>query len=254
MRQSQLKRARPLADPWPERHLIEVSMLQTVLVVDPSIVARALLVRMMKPHCDLAVAASGTEDAQRVLRTYSDLSLIILESGEQGLELLEHLRALETRPATLVIASHPTAQDETQALLLGAIGYLPKPISLKAILRALRGSERAMVPTLPRARSQPLAHVVVVDPDSKVPQVIWDIHDMSASGALITSHMPLPPGTQLQLLLQIGEEEIPLEAEVVRPQEPAWDHVPGVGVSFRFAEDSQRRRLEDFLSDKYEEP
>jgi hypothetical protein len=75
---------------------------------------------------------------------------------------------------------------------------------------------------------------------------------MSASGALISSHMPFPAGTRLQLRLQLEDDVVPVEVEVVRAQEPGWGLVPGIGVVFHFDDDRQQEILERFIESKNE--
>ena len=134
----------------------------------------------------------------------------------------------------------------------GATGYLAKPVSLREILRALRGFERSFTPALPRVKTDAVAQVVVVDPQTKIEEIAWDVWDMSASGALVSSHAPIPSGTRLQLRLRLGDEVVPVEAEVVRAQEPSWGLVTGVGVVFHFDDERQKEALERFVESQRE--
>jgi len=229
--------------------------LKTVLIVDASPVARPLLGRLLKAYCTEILELSSTEEAKLALSRHESVSLVMVDAKVEGggLALLEHIAGFAAeQPPVIVLTSHPNLDEETRASLLGAIGYLAKPVSLREILRTLRGFERPFAPALPRVRAEAVAQAVVVDPQTKIEEVSWDIWDMSASGALVSSHAPIPAGTRLQLRLQLGDEVVPVEAEVVRAQEPSWGLVPGVGVVFHFDDDRQREILERFIESKSE--
>lgn len=229
--------------------------LNTVLIVDGSPVARSLLARLLRGYSREIVELGSTEEAKLALSRHPNVSLVMVDTrvGGNGLELLEHIaRSAALRPPVIVLTSRPDLEEETRASLLGAIGYLAKPVSLREILRALRGFERSFTPALPRVRTDAVAQVVVVDPQTKIEEIAWDVWDMSVSGALISSHAPIPAGTRLQLRLQLGDEVIPVEAEVVRAQEPSWGLVPGVGVVFHFDDERQQEALERFIESQQE--
>jgi CheY-like chemotaxis protein len=229
--------------------------LKTVLVVDGSPVARSLLAHLLKPYCCKVVELSSVEEAKVALSGHESVSLVIVDARVEGggLALLEHITGFAAeRPLVIFLTSRPSLDEETQASLLGAIGYLVKPVSLREILRTLRGFEGPFTRALPRVRTAPIARAVVIDPETKTEQIAWDIWDMSASGALVSSHVPIPAGTRLQLRLQLEDDVVPVEAEVVRAQEPSWGLVPGIGVAFHFEDERRRKTLERFVEGKDE--
>jgi len=229
--------------------------LKTILIVDGSSVARPLLARLLTGYCREAVELSSAEEAKVALSRQKNVSLVIVDAEMEGggLALLEHIAGFTAeRPLVILLTSQPNLDEETRASLLGAVGYLAKPVSLHEILRALRGSERPFDRALPRVRTAPVARAVVVDPETKVEQITWDIWDMSASGALVSSHAAIPAGTRLQLSLQLEDEMVPVEVEVVRAQEPTWGLVPGVGVVFHFDDERRRETIERFIDSKGE--
>lgn len=229
--------------------------LDTVLIVDGSPVARSLLARLLRGYSREVVELCSTQEAKLALSHHPDVSLVVVDTqvDGNGMELLEHIaRSAAERPPVIVLSSRPNLEEETRATLLGAIGYIAKPVSLRRILRALRGFERSFIPALPRVKSEAIAQVAVVDPQTKLEEIAWDVWDMSLSGALVSSHAPIPAGTRLQLRLRLDDETVPIEAEVVRAQEPSWGLVPGVGVVFHFDDDRQREALERFIESKEE--
>jgi CheY-like chemotaxis protein len=229
--------------------------LKTILIVDGSPVARLLLGRLLKGYCSEIVELSSAEQAKVALSRHETVSLVIVDAKVDGggLALLEHIAGFAAeRPLVILLTSHPDLEEETRASLLGAIGYLAKPVSLHEILRALRGFEGPFDRALPRLRTAPVARAVVIDPETKTEQITWDIWDMSASGALVSSHASIPAGTRLQLRLQIDDDVVPVEVEVVRAQEPTWGLVPGIGVVFHFDDERRREILESFIASKDE--
>jgi CheY-like chemotaxis protein len=229
--------------------------LKTALVVDGSPVARSLLAHLLKPYCGEIIELGSAEEAKVALSRHESVSLVIVDAevDGDGLALLEYIAGFAAeRPPVILLTAHPDLDEETRASLLGAIGYLAKPVSLQEILRTLRGFEGPLTAALPRVRTAPVARAVVIDPETKTEQIAWDIWDMSASGALISSHMPVPAGTRLQLRLELGDDVIPVEVEVVRAQEPSWGLVPGIGVAFHFDDERRREILERFVASKDE--
>jgi len=229
--------------------------LKTVLVVDSSPVARSLLAHLLTAYCCEVVELSSAEEAKIALSRHESVSLVILDAKVDGggLVLLEHIASFAAEPPPVILLTpHPSLDEETQASVLGAIGYLPKPVSLSEILRTLRGSEAPFTRALPRVRMAPVARAVVIDPETKTEQIAWEIWDLSASGALISSHVPIPAGTRLQLRLQLEDDVVPVEAEVVRAQEPSWGLVPGIGVALHFDDERQREILARFVESKNE--
>jgi CheY-like chemotaxis protein len=229
--------------------------LKTVLVADGSPVARSLLAHLLRAYCREIVDLSSAEEAKVALSRRERVSLVIVDAELDGggLALLEHIAGFAAeRPLVLFLTSHPSLDEETRASLLGAIGYLVKPVSLREILRTLRGFEGPFTRASPRLGMAPVARAVVIDPETKTEQITWDIWDMSASGALVSSHAPIPAGTTLQLRLQLENDVVPVEVEVVRGQEPSWGLVPGIGVVFHFDDERRREILERFVEGKDE--
>ena len=229
---------------------VDLDELGTVLVVDSSPVGRALVARLLRPYARRTIEVGSAAEARERLSS-PDLSLVTIDvSDDRSFSLLEYISGLEEKPSMLVVTANPTVEEEARVSLLGAIAYVEKPVSLREILRALRFTEVSFKPARKRAYTEPLARVVVIDPDTKVAQVTWDVWDLSSSGALIGCQCFLPVGTRLQLLLVLDEEEVPIDAEVIRTQEPTWGLVSGAGAVFHYHSEAGRLSVERFVSDK----
>jgi two-component system NtrC family response regulator len=86
----------------------------------------------------LAIAAAGEIDA---------ILLDLRMSGVDGLEVLRRLRDTANPPAVTVLTAHATAANTIEAIRLGAVDHLTKPISQDDLRRAL---EAMLAPRLSR--------------------------------------------------------------------------------------------------------
>jgi CheY-like chemotaxis protein len=216
--------------------------LDQVLVVDGSRFVRDLLTRLMKRHSNATHATGDCRDARQRISGNPDISLVICDleaPGGGGFELLEFVAGLPTRrPRVLLVGRRFDATDRARARSLGAIGCVTRPVSFRAIARAVAASgPRPFSEIAPRRYASPPARAQLLDPDALQrgephQQISWALHDLSSTGALIDTRGPIPVGTPLRVALCVGEERLQLDCEVVRVQEPAWETLPGVGVRF----------------------
>jgi Tfp pilus assembly protein PilZ len=71
----------------------------------------------------------------------------------------------------------------------------------------------------------------------------WEIDDLSVGGAFLETRGPLAVGRELELALLVDDSRFRVRARVVRVQEPSWEHVAGVGVTFLQFEEGDREAL-----------
>jgi CheY-like chemotaxis protein len=229
-----------------------------LLVVDDSAVVRELMSVVFAPHCDRVVTAASAMKAIEVLRGDQGFDLVLCDvvtpEGD-GFDVLEHLATLETRkPGVVLVTARPRQEDAQRASELGALGYLAKPISLRSLLAVLRQAGHGWDPMRPgRRRSNGLARVLdtktTVEGREGVSQMEWEIGNLSASGAFLETPGPVPSGTQLNLILQLGANEVPVRARVVRVQDPGWYQPGGVGIEFEALAPGAREALDRYLSE-----
>jgi two-component system, OmpR family, response regulator len=121
-----------------------------LLVVDddPDIVD--LLGRYFRGHgFEVSRAADGS--AMRIVLAAEIVDLVLLDlglPGEDGLELLHHLRA-EHRCAVIVVTGRGDAVDRVVGLELGADDYVAKPFDLRELLARVRSVLRRSGATEP---------------------------------------------------------------------------------------------------------
>jgi len=214
-----------------------VKLWSRVLVVDDSRVMREILQVMLRPHVEWVGAVSSGNDAKVLLGAATDaidlvLSDVFMPDGH-GIELLEWIRRTDgLEPDVLLASARPTPELRAQALALGAVELLPKPLTIRSILESYRYVKRAeeQRALMPRWRCGGTA--IVTDPEAGGGVLSWDIYNISREGAFLESKAPLAVGTEIELVLLIGGREGRARARVVRVQEPSWIDVAGIGVTF----------------------
>jgi CheY-like chemotaxis protein len=213
-----------------------------ILVVDDSRFMLEVLGRVLGPHCSKVFSASSYRAALQELEQNPGIGTIICDvilPDGNGFQLLEQLASgPKSMPKLLLITAHWVEDDRQRALSLGAIGYLPKPISLRDIRTALA------MPASPRPRDprhRTLAKAWIVDPERRERLLSLGIHDISATGALLDTTGPLPVGTKLEFEIIYSEDQVVrARGTVVRVQEPSWLDVGGAGIHFEWVESLQR--------------
>jgi DNA-binding NtrC family response regulator len=91
------------------------------------------------------IAANGVEAARSALEGQSQVDIVLTDMRMppgSGLEVLKASVAHASRPAMLVMTGQATDEETREALRVGAASILPKPLSLRAVLEALRKIER----------------------------------------------------------------------------------------------------------------
>ena len=228
------------------------------LVIDDSTILRDMLSAVLSPHCGEIVTAADCAEARRRLREHRDFTLVlcdvILPDGD-GFQLLKEILALDPpRPDVILMTGRPDREDARRALAIGAIGYLSKPIIFRDIIEILQDAEGKRK-AAPRVRRRPLGRAYVTTPvaaDEAASVVgapsVWDIRDMSMSGAFLETQGPIEVGALLDLYLDFGRSQARVRAQTVRLQTPDWGCVGGVGIAFRDFDTGSRELLVNHLA------
>jgi CheY-like chemotaxis protein len=227
-------------------------------VIDDSTILCDMLSAVMSPHCGEIVTATDCAEARRRLREHRDFALVlcdvILPDGD-GFQLLKEIIALDPpRPDVILMTGRPDREDARRARAIGAIGYLSKPITFREIAEVLRDTEGKRK-AAPRVRRRPLGRAYLTAPaapDGAAParaaENVWDIGDMSTSGAFLETHGPMEVGAMLDLYLDFGRSQARVKAQAVRVQAPDWGLMGGVGIAFRDFDTSSREQLVSYLA------
>jgi CheY-like chemotaxis protein len=235
-----------------------MARLGRLLVVDDSAVVRELLSVVFAPHCHSVVTAASAMKAIDALREDRGFDLVLCDVATpegNGFDVLEYVASRETSmPGVVLVTARPREEDARRARELGALGYMAKPVSLRSLLAVLRQAGHDWDPMRPgRRRSNGVARVLdtkaTVEEREGVSQMEWEIGNLSATGAFLETPGPVPLGTQLNLILQLGASEVQVQARVVRVQDPGWYQPGGVGIEFEALRPGARQALERYLSE-----
>ncbi len=111
-----------------------------ILIAEDDVIARRVLSLFLAPYGDVHAAASGKEAVsmfQQALQNGASFDLVCLDihmPGLEGLEVLKQIRELEgadsTKKKTPVLMLTGSSEEEeiAQAHMLGAKGFILKPI------------------------------------------------------------------------------------------------------------------------------
>jgi len=214
----------------------------SVLAIDDSEFLLEILRGMLQPHFSTVRTATTYRDAIQILGRSLDTDVVICDAilaDGTGLQLLEHLTRPEPpHPVVILAATQWTDATRQKALAHGAVGCLQKPISFQE----LRGCLVNPVTHRPRApRHATLARAWVIDPVRRERLLSLDIHDISVTGALLSTAGPISVGTELTLEIVDGPDAaVRAKGTVVRSQEPSWLDAGGAAVQFGWVESPQR--------------
>jgi CheY-like chemotaxis protein len=233
-----------------------VTRFSKLLVIAESPVFREVLAGVLRSHADQVLTAATARAGRRRIAEHADISLVLSEaamSDGDGLRLLEYVASLgDPKPAVILLAARPSEEEARRALNMGAMGYLGKPISLQEIYRLWKENGSATQQTARRVRS--LGQALLIDPrdpetsQDGVSHLVWDIRNVSLTGAFLETKAPLPVRTELHLALALGGAKGRVRAQVVRVQEPSWRCVGGVGIVFSGFGNGTEKMLSDYIA------
>src|ERR1700716_203523 len=109
---------------------------KSILVVDDDKPQREILDMILSSEgYDVTTAASGEAAIKFAKERRFDLALTDLKmTGMDGIELLQHLLALDSSIIVILLTAHGTIESAKEALRRGAYDYLQKPYDKKALL------------------------------------------------------------------------------------------------------------------------
>ncbi len=219
--------------------------LSHVLVVDESVRFASAMRRALESQVSQVQTASRLEEALALIRA-GEPQLVVadvqLPDGD-GFELLE---AMSEPDRCLLLTSHRTTVDARRAHRLGALDYLTKPVTLKAVQAAWQSRGDTESREAPRIARPALGYALLGERDADI-GLCWEIGDLSENGAFLLSGGPVAPGRVIPLRLQVEPYAIAVVAEVVRVQPPSWNERAGIGVRIDPVDDAERIVLQKAL-------
>lgn len=114
----------------------------SVLVVDDHSIVRHGVVQLIAAEADLTVAGEAAS-AEELLNhpALANCDIVLLDislGGDNGLVLLDRIRACNPRAAVLFLSMHAEEQFAVRVLRMGAAGYIQKSSAPAELVRAIR--------------------------------------------------------------------------------------------------------------------
>ncbi|MGH9470926.1 MAG: sigma-54-dependent transcriptional regulator [Terriglobia bacterium] len=108
----------------------------SVLIVDDESGIRESLSTILEEEGYIAEAAATGEDCLALLaeRKFDVVILDVWLPGQDGLETLEKIQALESPPAVVMISGHGTIETAVRATKMGAFDFIEKPLAVEKTL------------------------------------------------------------------------------------------------------------------------
>ena len=139
-----------------------------VLIVDDHPIVRHGLGELIARQPDLEVcgeAADSSEALRQVEVIRPDVAVVDISlDGDNGIELVERIKALYPDVKTLVSLMHDEKTLAGRALRAGALGYISKRESIRKVVDAIRQVLRGEIYLSPRMASRLLQRAAVGEP------------------------------------------------------------------------------------------
>lgn len=195
-----------------------------ILVVDDDAGVRDVCVRALRLYgYQVGSAENGRFALEKLRESFYDLVLTDLQMPEMGgIRLLHELRQLYDDTDVIVFTAYGTFESAREALRLGAVDYLTKPVELEDLERTVR---RAIEWRRVRLEKQRLSEIVALfeisqkftstlDTATAVREIVALLWRRFSPQALSISLFH-PNESQLELLAQRGEQaHLPIGARV----------------------------------------
>lgn len=118
-------------------------MNQTVLAIDDDAVFCQLIKRGLERNgYEVAIANDDTTAIQRARDIRADYVLLDLRLGDaSGIQLIEPLLEINPQSQIIVMTGYASLTTAVQAIKLGAVNYLAKPVDIPTLLKTLENPE-----------------------------------------------------------------------------------------------------------------
>ena len=116
---------------------------RTVLVIDDDEVFCQLVQRGLGKHDYHVITAHNEQDALTTARS-SQIDFILLDlrlGNDSGLQLIEPLLSIHDNSKIIVMTGYASLATAVQAIKLGAVNYIAKPIDIPALVGVLENPD-----------------------------------------------------------------------------------------------------------------
>ena len=185
--------------------------------------------------------------AQRLADSKPELMILVHPLPEHDTVVFwENLKArlgASGMPDTVVVAS-PESLFDLEPFQEAGVRLVNSAGSVAEIEKALSGLLRQS----PRPDARVMVKVAIALGAGKVLRIAQTVN-VSRSGLLIRTHEHFPPGSRLDLKMELPGSRTPIEAraEVVRETNPALENVHGLGARFVWFRGNDEERFDEFM-------
>ncbi len=113
-----------------------------LLVDDEQTFADVLSERLQARGLEVVTAADGVEAVQRAKQERFDVVVLdMLMPGMSGLETLKNLLRADPNLKIVLLTGHASVARGIEAMKLGAMDFLEKPIDIESLIETIRGKK-----------------------------------------------------------------------------------------------------------------
>jgi len=112
-----------------------------VLIVDDEEGIRESLKLILEDHFDLLLAGDGDQCREIMKNSKDDIGVILMDikmPNTNGLDLLKEIKENDPHQKVVIITGYKSVETATEAVRLGASGYIVKPFKTEEILSTVR--------------------------------------------------------------------------------------------------------------------
>jgi DNA-binding NtrC family response regulator len=111
-----------------------------ILIVDDEPIVRESIRDWLRDAGYQVTTAETGEEALKMMET-QDFSILVLDvrlPGKTGIQILKEIKTLKPQIKSIIITAYPSAELAVEAMKLGAIDYLIKPIAPEDLEKLIR--------------------------------------------------------------------------------------------------------------------
>ena len=115
-------------------------MTQRILICDDEEGIRESLKLILSDHYDLIIARDGTQCLE-CLQNSKDIGLVLIDikmPKRNGLDIIQEIKEKYPQQKIVVVTGYRSVETATEAIRLGAAGYIIKPFKAEEILATVK--------------------------------------------------------------------------------------------------------------------
>jgi DNA-binding NtrC family response regulator len=114
---------------------------KAVLIVDDEAIVRESLRDWLKDNYRVATAKTGEEALELIEKEDFDILVVDVRlPGKSGMQVLKEVKEVKPYIESIVITGYPTVDLAVDAMKLGAVDYLVKPVAPDDLERLIRAT------------------------------------------------------------------------------------------------------------------